>query len=195
MSDEVVTTAIAEKTPEEHIAQSILPYNRDDDRARYLSLRASGFSLREALRLIGRAKSTLSLWRHSEEFVSLEDRIPEFRKTLGMEYANLEFLRNYRLVLEKDYRILKQSLHPDKDSEGKAIPMSVQDHHYLVKMRAYYTPQQLQIAEALIAAESGDGGLDFTQFIITASKLEQRITLEAKRGELPKLQPTNDDSD
>lgn len=171
-------------TPEEHIAQSILPYNRDDARARYLGLRASGFTIREALRLIGKAHSTLSFWRQDAEFVQLEVRLPEFKKELALEYANLEFLRNYRLVLEKDYRILKTSLNPDKDTEGKPVPMSTQDQAYLLKMRTHYTPQQLQIIETLIRAETGDTGFDFTQFVLTASKIEQRVKLEVKGGRL-----------
>lgn len=179
-----MTTEIDTRTPEEHIAQSIIPYQRDDPRARYLGLRASGFTIREALRLVGKAHSTLSFWRQNDDFVDLEQRLPEFKKELALEYANLEFLRNYRLVLEKDYRILKSSLNPDKDTEGKPIPMPTQDQAYLLKMRTHYTPQQLQIIETLIRAETAGTGFDFTQFILTASKIEQRVSLEVKRGNL-----------
>jgi hypothetical protein len=73
------------ETPEESIPRSIVPWNRDDDRSRYLGLRASGFHIREALGLIGKAKSTLSLWRHDPVFLDLENKIPELRKTLALE--------------------------------------------------------------------------------------------------------------
>jgi len=176
------------RTPEESIAQSIVHYDRDDDRARYLGLRASGFTIREALKLIGRAHSTLSLWRKNEEFVSLEKRLPEFKHDLALEYANLEFLRNFRLVLEKDYRILRKSLEKD-------AVLSAQEQGYLIKMRSQYTPQQLQIVETLINAELKGGGFNFTEFIVTASRIEQRIKLETKRGgsdDLSSLPETND---
>jgi len=170
------------EAPEEKIAQSIIPYARDDARARYLGLRASGFTIREALRLVCKAKSTLSFWRLNSEFVDLESRLPEFKKELALEYANLEFLRNYRLVLEKDYRVLQKSIHPDKDDDGNSIPLTSQDQAYLIRMRSHYTPQQLQIIETLIQAQTGDKGFNFTEFIITASKIEQRFRIEAKRG-------------
>ncbi len=173
-------------TDSEKIAQSIIPYNRDDSRARYLAARASGFTIREALRLIGNVHGTLTFWRKDQQFVDLENKLPELRKTLGIEFANLEFLRNYRLVLEKDYRVIKQSLYPQKDTEGKDMPLSDQDHNYLIKMRGHYTPQQLQIMETLVKGESV-GEFDFTSFILSARKTEERITIEAKRTSVETL--------
>ena len=181
------------KSPEEAIAQSVIPYNRDDSRARYLGLRSSGFTIREALKWIGVAASTLSYWRLQSEFKDLEDRIPEFRKKLALEYVDLEFCRNFRLVMEKDYRVLYQSLHPTKDNDGKVIPISSNDQAYLIKMRAYYTPQQLQIMEVLALAESNGAAFDFTNIILEASKTVSRIKIEAKRvDDLPKVQTTDE---
>ena len=169
-----------QQTVTEKIAQSLIPYQRDDARARYLSLRCSGFTIREALRLIKNAHSTLSLWRQSPEFVACEEKIPEIRKELSMEYANLEWMRNFRLVLEKDYQVLQKSLYPEKDAAGRVIPISGEDHSYLLKMRTQYTPQQLQIMEALVSQEK-NVGMDFTDFVLTAHKMEQRITIEAHK--------------
>jgi len=158
----------------ESIAQSIVPYNRDDDRARYLGLRASGFAIREALKLLGKAKSTLSAWRHDEVFSDLESRIPELRKTLATEYVGLEFLRNFRLVLEKDYRVIKKSLFNEDE-------MTLQENQYLTRMRAYYTPQQLQVMEALIRGESdGSGEFNFTDLAIELSRTTERVKIETR---------------
>jgi len=165
---------VATKSPEEKIAQSLVPYNRDDARARYLGLRSSGFGIREALRLIGKAQSTLSAWRHDEEFASLENRLPEFRKELALEYANLEFLRNYRLILEKDYRVIKASLEKD-------VVLKTQDHQYLLKLRTHYTPQQLQIIEALIIGDGTGRGFDFTDFVLEASRTQERVRIESRK--------------
>jgi|Deesub1362A_J573_1020465.scaffolds.fasta_scaffold06452_8 hypothetical protein len=186
-------------TPEESIAQSIIPYNRDDDRARYLGLRASGFTIREALRLIGKAHSTLSFWRQDPEFKELEERLPEFKKELALEYANLEFLRNYRLILEKDFRVIKKSL----DNEAELTP---QEHSYLLKLRSHYTPQQLQIIESLLGSESQSDGFDFTEKVLELSRTVERVRVETRNrsgaaqlgkisdGEarLPQLRETND---
>lgn len=165
---------------EERIAQSIVPYARDDARCRYLGLRASGFTIREALRLIGKAQSTLSAWRHDETFSGLEIRLPELRRELALEYANLEFLRNYRLILEKDYRVIKGSL-------DKNAVLSAQDHQYLLKLRSHYTPQQLQVIETLYAAGSGAEGFDFTQFVLTASRTKDEIRIETRNRNEPEL--------
>lgn len=190
MNDETAVIDLNTKsTPQESITQSILPYNFDDDKARYLGLRSSGFTIREALKLIGKAHSTLSLWRKSPEFVNLEDRLPELRRQLSLEYANLEFLRNYRLILEKDYRVIKKSL-----TETELLP---QEHSYLLKMRSHYTPQQLQIIEALLGLGEASGGFDFTQAILELSRTETvKITSRSRSGkdELSRVLPTNDDS-
>lgn len=175
----------AEVTAEEQIAKSIIPYNMDDSRARYLGLRASGFSIREALKLIGNAKSTLSFWRTDPEFVELETRLPEFRRTLASDYAVLEFLRNFRLILEKDYRVLRKSLDTTQDDKGKPIPvrLSDQEHQYLLKLRAFYTPQQLQVIEALSGAYSDDGSknFDFTEFAISVARSKESVVISARK--------------
>ena len=171
------------ESQEESIPRAIVPWNRDDDRSRYLGLRASGFTIREALGLIGKAKSTLSAWRHDEKFLELEDKIPELRKTLALEYASLEFLRNYRLVLEKDYRVVKSSLEKrtvvhDDNGKPHTVPMDSQDYQYLLKMRAHYTPQQLQAIEQLFG-NGGSGGVatNFTDFVLELSRSTTKETI------------------
>ncbi|MFA5353306.1 MAG: hypothetical protein WC291_03680 [Thermodesulfovibrionales bacterium] len=173
------------QTETEKIAQSILPYSRDDPKARYLSLRSSGFTIREALRLIGYAHSTLSKWREVPEFVALEERIPEFRQQLSLEYAGLEFVRNFRLVLEKDLRVLQKSLYPERDGDGKPLPMPDEEQSYLLKLRAFYTPQQLQIMEALLKGQTAtpvEGEFDFTKFVMTAARTREELRVEVVRG-------------
>jgi len=182
-SDDTPSKTLADPTGQtgpEKLVSSIIPYARDDAKARYLGLRASGFTIREALRLMGYAHSTLSKWRLDMEFVQLEERLPEFRQQLSMEYANLEFVRNYRLVLEKDFRVLNRSL------ETK-LPMTDQEQAYLLKMRSHYTPQQLQVIEALLGVESSDDGkpMDFTEIVLSVAKLkervEEKVTISARR--------------
>ena len=191
------------ESPEESIPRAVVPWNRDDDRSRYLGLRASGFTIREALGLIGKAKSTLSHWRSDSEFAALEERLPELRKDLAMEYASLEFLRNYRLVLEKDYRVLKASLErrtrTDNNGIKHPIPMDSQDFQYLTKMRAHYTPQQLQAIEALFG-RTGEGGEtnSWTDFVLSLSRTttnKDEITIRTRHrqpSELGLIEDTDD---
>ncbi len=149
-----------DSTPKEvAIAGAIVPYPRSSDKAKYLGFLACGLSVREALQLTGRSKQWLSNCRHLypgfEKFVELEERIPEFRRELSKEYVEIEFFRNFRLALEKDYRILKKSL-------GSEL-LTKQDHDYLVKLRSQYTPQALSILEAIVSG-TGDG-FNFSRFV------------------------------
>jgi len=63
----------------ESIAQSIIPYPYDDNRAKYLGLRSSGFTPKEATKLLGLTGAALSIWRRNREFFEFERRLPEFR--------------------------------------------------------------------------------------------------------------------
>lgn len=180
-------------TPEESIPRAIVPWSRDDDRSRYLGLRSSGFTIREALGLIGKAKSTLSLWRKNEKFLELEDRLPELKRELGLEYAALEFLRNYRLVLEKDYRVLRGSLTKrsgqDKDGNKIPVPMDTQDFKYLLQLRSHYTPQQLQAVEQLFGKDKNNGeAMGWTDFVLTLRKTQtEEVKIETRKRQEPEL--------
>ena len=182
------------ESPEESIPRALVPWNKDDDRSRYLGLRSSGFTIREALGLIDKAKSTLSHWRHDSKFLELEDRLPELRRELGLEYAALEFLRNYRLVLEKDYRVVKDSLvkrtSTDRDGNKIILPMDSQDFKYLLQMRSHYTPQQLQAIEQLFGGGDGRGAaVNFTDFVLTLSRKTQteEVKIESRQRQEPEL--------
>lgn len=149
-------------------ATSLIPYRRDDDRAKYLGYMCCGFSDEEALYVLGLTRSWLTDARQDEKFTDLEERIPELRKELSREYTEMDFYRNFRMVLEKDHRILRKSLEmelvEDEDT-GEMVPaeMTPFDQQYLLRLRSAYTPQQLQLLEA-ISAGSG-GGFNFAEWV------------------------------
>jgi len=145
-------------SPEVSIASTIVPWDRDDERALYFGYRASGLSVRETLHMIQRSKPWLSLQRRNPSFVDLEHRIPEFRRELSKEYVEIEFFRNFRLVLEKDHQIIQKSLNLKKGDT-----LSRQEHEYLIKLRSQYSPTQIQILEAIV--QGGQGGFNFAQFV------------------------------
>jgi hypothetical protein len=169
--------------PEEAIAQSIIPYSLDDNKGHYLALRAGGLAVREALKLIGCGHSALSMWRTDQQFVTIENDLPKYRKQLAKDFVHMEFIRNYILILEKDHRVIHSSLNPTKttikiDGMDKEVtlPMEQQDHAYLLKARSHYTPQQLEVIEKLL---TGDGAKDVSweQIILAAAKnTKQRVT-------------------
>lgn len=161
----------------EGLVQSLLPFSTTDDKkSRYLGYRASGFSIREALQLIEIHEKTLHRWRESDAlFAENEQRLPELRKTLGVEYVHMEFLRNYRYILEKDYRVIKKSIEAEDT-------MTQADLTYLNKIRAQYTPAQLEVLQGLIGGKRGASQLDFTDLILTLSRVKETATLEIKNN-------------
>lgn len=153
----------ARHTEQVSIASSVIPYDRDDEKAMFLGYRCTGFSVYEALHMIDRSKAWLSAARHDPQFAELEKRIPELRKEVSKSYVEIEFLRNFRLALEKDFRILRRSLELEISKDGEVVAMTPQDHSYLLRMRAQYTPQQLQILQVIVAG--GGEGLNFAKWV------------------------------
>ena len=157
-------------------ATALIPYRRSDDRAKFLGWVCCGFSDEEALYVLGLTRSWLADARQDSKFTDLEERIPEFRKELSREYTEMDFYRNFRMVLEKDHRILRKSLEMElvEDEEtGQLVPaeMSPYDQQYLLRLRSAYTPQQLQLLEAVVAA--GDGGFNFAEWVSKNQQIVQ----------------------
>ncbi len=151
---------VAESLPEEvAIAGSVIPYRRSDNKAKYLGYMACGFSIREACKILNITKAAVSIWRQDPQFVEYEKRIPEYKVALAKEYISMEFFRNYRLVLEQDYRVLWKVLNPNKVTVQNATgekeldePLSKQDADYLLKIRSQYSGEQLHMLEAIVSS-------------------------------------------
>lgn len=175
--DRTKVEALPAASDELSIAQSVIPYNYDTHKARFLAYRACGFKPREAMRMVGIRASSVSEWRSLDQlFVDTENNLPNIRKRLSEEFVNLEFLRNYTLILKKDYDVINKSVFM-KDG------LSNQEHQYLLRARAHYTPQQMEVIKALAGEQSGQG-FDFTKIIIQAAKAAQKSGVETLKLEL-----------
>jgi len=159
----------------ESIVESAMPtrlgslhYPEDSRKGKYLSYRACGFTIRESIRLVNVSERTLRRWRDADpEFAKIDlEGMGELRAKLGDHYIELEFRRNFRLILGQDYEIFNKAV------EGQ--PLTDKEHAYLLKARGHYTPQQLETIERLIG-EGGDEGFDFTKFV---------LSLHGERGDL-----------
>ena len=190
-----------EPSETEALVQSLLPFHQDNNKARYIGYRASGFTVSEAVKLVGIHRKTVSRWRdpnspwYDAGFVDAENKLTELRKTLGIEYAHLEFLRNYRLVLEKDFSIIKKSI-------NQPLSLTGQEQQYLLKARSHYTPQQLEVLQRLIGGVKGEAQFNFTDFVMTMkrTRTEDEIKLESAGGsyavsELPEVPIKGGDED
>jgi len=155
----------------EHIAEAMVPYFPEDEKkSRYLSFRVAGFTFREALAMVGVHEKTVKRWRKSDPAFAAIDLtgLSELKKQLGAEYLNIEFTRNFRMVLEKDFRVLGKSLN------GGVL--SKEEDAYLLKLRAFYTPQQLVAIQQLIG-EAKDEAFDFTRMVLEIRREKEQIIL------------------
>jgi len=169
----------------------MLPFARENNKARYIGYRSSGFTVREAVQLTGIHEKTLHRWRdpngeyYDPAFVEAEARLPELRACLGNEYVHLEFLRNYRLILEKDFKIISDSIKRPTD-------LSQQEHQYLLKARSHYTPEHLQTLQDMLSGEKTGKSFDFTEFIMTMERKDTKVVVhgvkeQAVEGEFHEL--------
>ena len=146
------------------IATSLMPWRKDDYRAKYMGYIACGFTAEESLYMLGLSHTWLEQQRCDVDFASFELRVPEIRKELSKEYIELDFFRNFRMVLEKDYRTLRKALDMEHDDAGNVIPISQYEQQYLLKMRSAYTPQQLQILDQVMRGV-GSENFNFAQWV------------------------------
>lgn len=96
------------------IADSFLPnFDRDQDKKRlFLSYRLCGVGRDEAMDLAGISRRTLYHWRQKDpDFDSIERKtLPELKKTFTQEIIYWEYIRNLKMVLELDSRLLDKAL-------------------------------------------------------------------------------------
>jgi len=156
MTEPTVMLPESDTPSEVAIAQTLLPWRRDDNRAKFFAFLACGILIEEALYMLGLDIAWLEEQRKSPDFCQFELRLPEIRKELSKEYIELDFFRNFKLVLEKDYRILKKSIEEEE--------LTKQEHEYLIKLRSAYSPQQLQILEQAMRG-IGNEGWNFAQWV------------------------------
>jgi len=170
-------------------ATTLIPYSRSDDRAKYLGYLCCGFSDEEALYVLGLNRTWLADARLDSKFTDLEERIPELRKDLSREYTELDFYRNFRMILEKDHRVLRKALGMELEWDAEAeemVPaeMTSFDQQYLLRLRSAYSPQQLQLLEVISA--SSDGGFNFAKWVQVNQdviQISRTDTISLRRGQ------------
>lgn len=150
-------------TTTEGIAQSLIPYYTDGGKkARYLSYLVASFSVMEAVKLAKIHYRTVKRWREEDSsFEKLEAKaVGELRKQLSDQLIDIEFTRNFRLVLAKDFEVLF------KDAQGEVLTES--EEKYLMVIRKFYTPQQFAMIKQLVGGDGEKGeAFDFTKTVLT----------------------------
>jgi len=134
----------------EEALKARLPLITNPRKANYLANRACGFSVREACNLAGVNQGTVMRWRREDEdFVSWEGRSLMFlQREMVDDILRAEFLRNMRLALNRDGKVLYKSVY---NFEG----MTPREYEYLKLIRKHYTPSDLLALERAMAPEEG----------------------------------------
>jgi len=150
------------------IAESVLPYMMGDSKKTlYLSYRVCGFSVREAIKLADITQRSVMRWRKADpNFKEMDGpKLPEIRKQLGADFTHMEFLRNVRLLLKKDFDVLMKFV--------QGLDLSKLEQKYLGQMRKFYTPQQLEVLKRVLSGGIAPPSITFTQLVISLAKQKQ----------------------
>ena len=160
MSD--IVTTDGKVTPTEGMAQSLINHYADGGKkARYLSYLVAGFSVMESVTLAKIHLKSVKRWREDGDgFLELERQsLGELREQLSNQLIDIEFTRNFRLVLAKDFQILF------KDAQEK--PLTDKEQQYMLAIRKFYTPEQLVRIRQLVGGEDSSGeAFDFTRTVL-----------------------------
>ena len=196
---EVLPPTTADSMSEKEAAASvIIPWPNDDNKAKYLRLRACGLAQRETLRQLGLAGPTLSTWRKNPKFVALEEDLHNVRKILRDEWIVIEWSRNFAIATLKDGEVMTKSRRTREvknESTGKMesipVPLSKQEHEWLMKRSGMYTPQQLAAVDALSRSQSEQSDVfNWQGFMLEMRNTDgsRKIVARELTVELPSMQ-------
>ncbi len=143
----------------------------------YLSFRVTNFSIRESIQLTKVDERTVRRWREDDESFAFMDGegLTDLRKQFANEYLDMQFTRNFQLVLQKDFKVLYQ----DAVAPGT---LTTGEERYLEKIRQHYTPQSLAMVKQMLAGGDIEKPFDFTAL---SMKIQlERVTekIEITRG-------------
>lgn len=156
-------------------AEAVLPYYVDDTKkTRYLSFRATGFTVGESMSLTGVHERTVFRWREADpEFHRLDtEAVGELRRTHAANYQAAEFQRNLRSFMELDRRLIARA-NAVLAEGGELGDMSREEVSYLKSVRPMYSAQNLAAMVRAANGEKGDQGgqtINFNQLVLDVKK-------------------------
>ena len=123
----------------EEMLKARIPLSNNPRKASYLSYRASGFSVRESCALVPVNFATVQAWRRDdEEFRNWEsgEKLAWLQHNISSDLMTMEFMRNFRLALRMDFKILYKANYNFAGMTDNEIAV-------LKAIRKHYTPQDL----------------------------------------------------
>lgn len=145
----------------------------DEKISTYLSFRACYFSINDSLRMAMASKKDLENWYLNNDFHELDTvLIKDFQKLYHRQALTIQYTRNYRMVIQKDYEIVAKSLDPECE-------MTKFEESYLTKMRGTYSPDQLVRLAGGLTDDTQKAPLNFLQVVMMANN-ERSIKIGQK---------------
>lgn len=160
------------------IAESILPVLSDDSKkGLYLSYRVANFTVSESVQLSKIHMKTVRRWREADEqfrYLDMEG-ITELRKAMANQFIDMQFTRNFHLVLQKDFRILYKDAMADQVTTNPQL--TEQEQTYLKGIRQHYTPQSLAMVKQLLAGGTVEEPFNFTKVTMTIRRQTEQVEI------------------
>jgi len=155
--------------------ESVVPFYTDDTKkAKYLSFRVNCFSVAESCKLADVHIKTVRIWRNKDpQFYKVDvEQMEGLRQRLSSQSLDIEFTRNFRLIMQKDFHVIMKAL--------DNAPMTKLDEDYFLKLRNHYTPQQLAMIKQLLGGGTVDKPFDFTKFVMTIKRESESMEIKVE---------------
>ncbi len=153
----------------------------DSKKADYLSYRATGFSVSVACQLAEVERTTVNKWRKTDKaFKSFEEtRLEELQKSTSADVLRLEFLRNMRMIMKKDFEVIGQALFEQSE-------MTDREWAYFKQIRRHYTPNDMLALEKTLSPENHRDTLEIT---LSWGSTDDSVTVDGDFTEVAEQPP------
>lgn len=119
----------------------------------YLAYRSTGFTVTQSCDLAEISRTTLTYWRKNDAtFKHFEDdELQHLQDTVGNDVIRFEFLRNMRMLLKADFKVIAQGI-------TNLNSMSPREYEIFKALRRFYTPADMLALEKILHPEKHKDG-------------------------------------
>jgi hypothetical protein len=145
----VTVSEDSELLPEEQTLMARIPFMAGSNKkVAYLAYRSCGFTVGQAAELAGTTHQNITSWRKTDKtFKKFEDEeLDRLQKTVGMDVIKFEMMRNMRLLLQSDFKVIAKGINALED-------MSPREYELFKNLRRFYTPNELLTMEKILEPE------------------------------------------
>lgn len=122
-------------------------------KAAYLAYRSCGFTITQSCDLADIHISTVHKWRNTDKVFKRfeEEELSKLQETVGNDVIRFEFMRNMRLLLHHDMKVIGQGI-------AGIETLTDREFELFKALRRFYTPQDLLALEKILHPEKHHDG-------------------------------------